>query len=138
MSKEPKIDYSKLLNLLDDNDLKNISNDLVSQALNKQVNEYTKIDIQLEIPSSIETLLDILSDTIQLDKKIILSKMASQGLNKIIQDTLDSTFESKDQDSLENLQPIEDISAQLKEITETISKFSDLKDMLGSFNIKGK
>ena len=70
MSKEPKIDYSKLLNLLDDNDLKNISNDLVSQALNKQVNEYTKIDIQLEIPSSIETLLDILSDTIQLDKKI--------------------------------------------------------------------
>ena len=135
MSKEIKsIDYSKLLNLLDKEDLKELSNDLLNQALNKDVNEYVKINIELEIPSSIMTLLKTLSDLLQLDEKVILSKMASQGLNKIIQETLDNTFNPKEKDPLSDIESMSSFSLQLDELKETMNKISDFKDMFSSLN----
>ena len=55
----------------------------------------------------------------------IIEALNSKGIEML---NAESTMRAEilvklDQDSLENLQPIEDISAQLKEITETISHY---------------
>ena len=117
---------------LDKQDLKNLSNDLLNQALNKDVNQYVKLNIELEIPSSIMALLTTLSDLLKLDEKVILSKMASQGLNKIIQDTLDNTLSSKEEDPFSKIESMSEFSTQLNEIKEAMNKISDFKDMFSS------
>ena len=147
MSKEPESinnpdypnldpDYSNLLDLLDKKDLKKISDDLIAYALDKKTASYEKITIEIDVPTSMIRLLDSLSKIFNFDNKLILSSMATQGLNNLIQNAVIQggekhyeTTTKKKESPLDDLKPMAEISEQLNELKEVMSKFSEMKNI---------
>tara|TARA_Y100000310_G_C20306599_1_gene634256 strand:+ start:157 stop:609 length:453 start_codon:yes stop_codon:yes gene_type:complete len=132
MTKSDKeFDYSKLLTLLDEEKLQNVGKELASQALNNIPIEYEDCYVQLTVPSTVIRLLETLTEIFPVDMETILSKMATQGLNNILQGVTQPPENEKDINILDDIEPINKISDQLSDLQTVIGRFSDMQKIFG-------
>jgi len=132
MTKSDKeFDYSKLLTLLDEEKLQNVGKELASQALNNIPIEYEDCYVQLRVPSTVIRLLETLTEIFPVDMETILSKMATQGLNNILQGVTQPPENEKDINILDDIEPINKISDQLSDLQTVIGRFSDMQKIFG-------
>lgn len=131
MTKTPKeIDFSKLFNLLDEKSLNDIGIQLVEQAINGEKVEYEDHEVKITVPSTVMRLLESLTEIFPVDLDTVLSKMASQGINNILQGVTPSPQETNE-NLLDNIEPINKISDQLSDLQNVINRFSDMQKIFG-------
>jgi len=131
MTDNKEFDYSKLLNLLDEERLQNIGKELATQALNNTPIEYENCYVEITIPTTVLRLLETLTEVFPVDMETILSKMATQGLNNILQGATKPPEDEKDINILDNIDPINKISDQLSDLQSVIGRFSDMQKIFG-------
>jgi len=131
LTKTPKeIDFSKLFSLLDEKSLNDIGTQLVAQAINGEEIEYEDHEVKITVPSTVMRLLESLTDIFPVDLDTVLSKMASQGINNILQGVTPSPEETNE-NLLDNIEPINKISDQLSDLQNVINRFSDMQKIFG-------
>jgi len=131
LTKTPKeIDFSKLFNLLDEKSLNDIGIQLVEQAINGEKVEYEDHEVKITVPSTVMRLLESLTEIFPVDLDTVLSKMASQGINNILQGVTPSPQETNE-NLLDNIEPINKISDQLSDLQNVINRFSDMQKIFG-------
>ena len=138
------LDYSDLLNLFKEEQLQKISNDLLLHALNKK-KSFTKINLDLEVPASIVDLLDSISKTFSIDSKVILSKLTNLALGKLLEQVVTEAKNQYNQEDspkkdfpLSNIEPINEISKKLDQITNIFSQLNGAKENLEKMNANNK
>ena len=124
----PKKDFdsSRFLNLLNEEELKNIGKELASQALNNVPIEYEEYQVKLAVPKTVIDLLTILTEIFPIDMEVILSKMASQGLSNILEGATQLPEEDKDIDVLGNVESISKLTDQLSDIQTLFGQFTNM------------
>jgi hypothetical protein len=127
---EKEVDFSKLFGLLGEEKLKDLGNQLVAQAINGEKIEYEEYQVKITVPSTVMRLLESLTEIFPVDLETVLSKMASQGLNNILQGVTPTAEETND-NLLDNIEPINKISDQLSDLQSVIGRFSDMQKIFG-------
>ena len=128
---DKQFDYSKLLHLLDEEKLKNVGKELASQALNNIPIEYEDCYVKITVPTTVIRLLETLTEIFPVDLETILSKMASQGLNNILQGATKPPEDETKINVLDDIEPINKISDQLSDLQTVIGRFSDMQKIFG-------
>ena len=137
---EKEIDFSKLFSLLDEKKLKDIGNQLVAQAMDSKPVEYKEYEIKIQIPSTVIELVGSLTEIFPVDLETVLSKMATQGLNNILQGVTNTSVEKPSEENvnvkvdLDNIEPINKISDQLSDLQSVIGRFTDMQKIFGDLN----
>lgn len=134
-NKKKELDFSNLLNLLDEEDLKNIKKELASQALNNVPIEYEEYEVKLTVPKTVADFLRILTDILPLDIEVILSKMASQGLSNILEGATEPVEETTGKNPLDGLESINKMTDKLSSLQATMQQFSNLGQVLDIQNL---
>ena len=134
-NKKKELDFSNLLNLLDEEDLKSIKKELASQALNNVPIEYEEYEVKLTVPKTVADFLRILTDILPLDIEVILSKMASQGLSNILEGATEPVEETTDKNPLDGLESINKMTDKLSSLQTTMQQFSNLGQVLDIQNL---
>ena len=84
-----------MLNLLDEEKLKNIGMQIASDALTNSTVEYQEFNLNFKVPVAIVNLLKPLTEIFPIELEDIISNMATQGLNTIIQNTVKEPFQEE-------------------------------------------
>lgn len=139
---EKEINFEKLFSLLDEQKLKDIGNQLVAQAMDNKPVEYKEYEIKVQIPSRVIDLVSSLTDIFPVDLETVLSKMATQGLNNILQGVTNPPVESPVEENgkleLDNIEPINKISDQLSDLQSVIGRFTDMQKIFGDLTNEAK
>ena len=120
-------DYSKLFNLLDEEKLKEIGTELASQVLSNTPIEYEDYEVKIRIPCTVMNLLKILTEILPLELEDILSKMASQGLNNMLQGAIKDTTQDNTDGILDNIEPLNELTNQFSDLQNAISQFTNIQ-----------
>ena len=127
-------DYSKLLELLDKEKLNNINKNLANQALANDKIEYEDLYVKLTVPSTVVELLKTLTDIFPVELEDVLSKMATQGLNNILQGAMTPEENNTNETNpLDNIDSINQISDQLSDLQNVITRFADMQKIFEGF-----
>ena len=123
-------DYSKLFSLLDEQKIKEIGQELASQVLSNTPIEYEDCYVNIQIPSTVIRLLKTLTDILPLELEDILSKMATTGINNILQEVTKSSEKEMKTNPLDDIEPLNKISEQFSELQEVINRFSNMTKVI--------
>jgi hypothetical protein len=130
MTKTIEFDYSKMLNLLDKDKLKNIGMQIASEALTNSTIEYKEFNLNFKVPSAIVALLEPLTEIFPIEIEDIISNMATQGLNVIIQDAVKEPFQEKNTNPLDGVESMDIFSDKFSELTEVFSKITEMANIV--------
>ncbi|MAG39587.1 hypothetical protein CMI41_01285 [Candidatus Pacearchaeota archaeon] len=127
-------DYNKLLNLFDQEKLKEIGIQLASEAIEGKSIQYTEFNVKLKVPNTVVELLESLTDIFPIDLETILSSMASQGLSSILQTAITNpNVEQKDISVMGDIEPVNKITNQLSDLQNVINRFNDMQKLFQGF-----
>lgn len=145
MTKTTEFDYSKMLNLLDEEKLKNIGMQIASEALTNSTVEYQEFNLNFKVPVAIVNLLKPLTEIFPIELEDIISNMATQGLNTIIQNTVKEPFQEEKQNPLDGIESmdifnnkfseIQEVFKRVQEMSETLEGFSDIQKSVGTIEV---
>ena len=93
MSEKQNYDYSKMLALLDEDQLKKAGLKLATEALSDSITEYKEFEIKFKVPSDIIELLTPLTEMFPIEIEDLLSNMASQGFASVIREAIKEPFQ---------------------------------------------
>ena len=112
-----ELDYSEILHrLLGEDKLNNLKRELASQVIDNTPIEYKEYDIKLSVPTTAAHLLEILTEILPIEIETILSKMASQGLNNILEESTKPPEEDTKTNILDNIEPVERLIRELSNL----------------------
>tara|TARA_Y100000310_G_C20616800_1_gene781076 strand:- start:989 stop:1441 length:453 start_codon:yes stop_codon:yes gene_type:complete len=133
MPDNKEYDYSKLFKLLDKERLKEIGKELTSQAITNTPIDYVDCYVNVQIPSTVVRLLETLTEILPIELEDILSKMASQGLNNILQEVTGFSEEKTATNLLDDSESLNKITDKLSDLQGVIDQFSTMSKIFGEF-----
>ena len=129
MTKKQDFDSSKILALLDQEELKKAGFKLATEALSDSITEYEEFDIKFRVPSNIVQLLTPLTEMFPIELEDLLSNMANQGFTTVIKEAIKEPFEQDNTNPLDGIESVNQIADQVSEIKEVMEQFSQMKDL---------
>ena len=133
MPDNKEYDYSKLFKLLDEERLKEIGKELTSQAITNTPIDYVDCYVNVQIPSTVVRLLETLTEILPIELEDILSKMASQGLNNILQEVTGFSEDKTATNLLDDSESLNKITDKLSDLQGVIEQFSTMSKIFGEF-----